>query len=205
MVKKEAKQEKTKQQNKPKSASALRKKKKRWYGIMAPKEFNNKKIGDTLAGEPKEMVGRSVIINLMNLVDDYKKQGINIKFKIESINDDNAMCKTVGYEMLRSHARRVVRKNADKTDDSFLAESKDGMKFRIKPLIVTRTRVSHATLGKLRKIAKDYLNERFKELNMVEVFESAIQSKFQREIRSNLIKICPIGACEIRQLEILGQ
>lgn len=205
---KEPKKEAAKQaqESKPKASSAiLKKRKKRWYGIVAPQEFNSKRIGETLAGEPNEMLGRSVKINLMNLIDDYKKQGINIHFKVEAVNDDNAVCKTIGYEMLKSHARRMVRKGADKMDDSFIAQAKDGGQFRVKPVVVTRNMVPHSALGMMRKIIRDYVIEKFKELSSIEVFEAAIQSKLQREMRSSIAKICPVSACEIRTLEIIQQ
>jgi len=179
-----------------------RKRKKRWYGIVAPKEFNNKVIGETLAGEPKELVGRNVNINLMNLLDDYKKQGVNIKFKVEAINDDNGVCKLVGYEILKSHSRRMVRKGTDKMDDSFVAESKDGVKFRIKPVVVTRHRVSVATISDIRKKCRNFISEKIKEMDCQSVFDSVIQSKIQKDLRHDLLKLCPVGACDIRSLEI---
>lgn len=186
-----------------KKAITVRKKKKRWYGIVAPEEFNNKLIGETLASEPGEMVGRAVKVNLMNLYNDYKRQGVNLRMKIVSVNDDNAVCKTMGYELLKSHSRRAVRKGTDKMDDSFVAEAKDGTKLRIKPMIITRHRVSDAVVSDLRKKAHIYLSDKFKELNSIEVFESVIQTKIQKELRGSLLKTCPIGACEIRSLEIL--
>ena len=199
MAKEKEKKEAPKQEKdvKPKASNIIKKRKKRWYGLVAPKEFSDKRIGETLAGEPNEILGRNVKINLMNLIDDYKRQGVNIKFKVESVNDDNAVCKTIGYEMLKSHARRIVRKGADKMDDSFLVQTKDGGKFRIKPIIVTRTRVSHPTLGKIRKIVQAYVTEKVKELSSTELFESVIQSRLQKEIRSNII------SCKILSTQVL--
>ncbi len=202
---KEAKKEEKKaQESKPKAVVA-RSRKKRWYGLVAPPLFNSRRIGETLAGEPSELVGRTVKINLMNLVDDYKKQGINIKFKVKTANDDNGECETIGYEIIKSHARRMVRKGADKMDDSFIANTKDGRAFTVKPIIVTRNRVSHPTLGKMRKIAREYISAKIKELSTDEVFESVIQAKIQKELRSSLAKLCPIGSCEIRTLELIEQ
>lgn len=186
-----------------KKPTTVRKKKKKWYGIIAPKEFNNKLIGETFAAEPGEMVGRALKVNLMNLYNDYKRQGVNLRLKVVSVNDDNAVCKTVGYELLKSHSRRAVRKGTDKMDDSFVAEAKDGAKLRVKPMIITRHRVSDAVVSDIRKKAAAYLSGKFKELNSIEVFESIIQTKLQKELRGSLLKTCPIGACEIRSLELL--
>tara|TARA_Y100000310_G_C20481518_1_gene714909 strand:+ start:350 stop:943 length:594 start_codon:yes stop_codon:yes gene_type:complete len=179
-----------------------RKKKKRWFDIVAPNEFKGRIIGETVAAEPNEIVGRALKVNLMNILDDYKRQGVNIKFKIESVNDNNAVCKIVGYEMLKSHSRRSVRKGADKMDDSFVVESKDGVKFRIRPMIITRHMVSDAVVSEIRRRAKQYITSRLNELNTSEVFESVIYAKIQKDLRYSLMKLCPIGACEIRAIDI---
>ncbi|MBT4577046.1 hypothetical protein HOM13_00110 [Candidatus Woesearchaeota archaeon] len=186
-----------------KKVSNVRRKKKKWFSILAPKEFNNRVIGETFANEPGEMVGRALNVNLMNLLNDYKRQGVNLKFKIRSVNDDNAVCQTVGYSLLKSHSRRAVRKGTDKMDDSFVTETKDGQKMRIKPMIITRHRVSISVVSDIRRKASVYLQEKIKELDSVDVFESVIQTKLQRELRGSLLKTCPIGACEIRSLELI--
>tara|TARA_Y100000310_G_scaffold317335_1_gene370109 strand:+ start:2494 stop:3087 length:594 start_codon:yes stop_codon:yes gene_type:complete len=186
-----------------KTSVIRRKKKKRWFDIVAPGEFKGKVIGETVAGEPNEIVGRALKINLMNILDDYKRQGVNIRFKVESVNDNNAICKTVGYEMLKSHSRRAVRKGADKMDDSFVVESKDGNKFRIRPMIITRHGVSDAVISEIRRRVKNYITSRLNELNTPEVFESIIYSKMQKDLRHSLMKLCPIGACEIRAVDMV--
>ncbi len=184
-------------------AAAVRRKKKKWFGIVVPKEFENKVIGETYATEPNEMVGRALKVNLMNILTDYRRQGINIRFKVVSVNDDNAVCKTVGYELLKSHSRRAVRKGTDKMDDSFVAETKDGLKMRVKPMIITRNRVSDAVVSDIRKKAEAYITEKFKEMEATDAFSTVIQTKLQRELKGSLVKTCPIGACEIRSLELL--
>jgi len=201
------KQKKGKSKSKPriqkKSKIVLRKKKKRWYNILAPKEFGAKHIGETLAEEPSEIVGRVLKVNLMNLTNDYKRQGVNVRFRVESVNDNTALCKTIGCEIVKSHSRRMVRKGADKMDDSFVAETKDKVKLRIKPVLVTRHRVSKPVIKDLRKRAKEFVLGRVKELNVTEVFESVVQYKLQKELKSNLLKICPVGGCDIRAVQIV--
>jgi small subunit ribosomal protein S3Ae len=194
---------KTAKTNVRKANVVRRKKKKRWFDIVAPKEFKGRVMGETVASEPNEVVGRALKVNLMNILDDYKRQGVNIRFKIESVNDNNAVCKTIGYEMLKSHSRRSVRKGADKMDDSFVVESKEGIKFRIRPMIITRHRVSDAVVSEIRRRAKDYITSRLNELNTPEIFESVIYAKMQKDLRYSLMKLCPIGACEIRAIDIV--
>jgi len=140
----------------------------------------------------------------MSLLDDYKRQNVNIKFKVESVNDDNAVCKTIGYELIKSQSRRFTRKGADKMDDSFIAVSKDGVKLKIKPVVVTRHRVSVGVIKALRAKSKEYVLNKVKELDSKDVFQSVIQMKVQREMKVILNKVCPIGPCEIRSLSLVN-
>ena len=57
-------------------------KKKQWYQIVAPNQFDNVTLGETLVAEPKAMLGKTLTHNLMNLTNDTKKQNINIHFKV---------------------------------------------------------------------------------------------------------------------------
>jgi small subunit ribosomal protein S3Ae len=188
--------------NKPK-AGFVKKKKKKWFEIIAPKEFNSKRIGETLANEPNELVGRKLRVNLMNLIDDFRRQGVSVHFKIASVTDNTAICKTTGYDLLRSHVRRLIRKGSSKMDDSFVVEAKDGIKFRIKPFVVSRHKLNDSSVSSIRKKTSEFFKAKMEEADSVDIFGAIVRGKLQRELRSNLMKICPIGACEIRALELL--
>jgi small subunit ribosomal protein S3Ae len=188
--------------NKPK-AGLVRKKKKRWFEIIAPKEFKSKRIGETLAIEPNEIIGRKLRVNLMNLIDDFRRQGVSVHFRVVSVTDNSAICKTTGYDLLRSHVRRLVRKGSSKMDDSFIVEAKDGLKFRIKPFVVSRHKLNDSSISSIRKKTSEFFKNRIREADSEDVFGAIVRGKLQRELRSNLMKICPIGACEIKAFELI--
>ena len=64
-------------------------KKKQWYNIIAPKQFDNAVIGETLVYEPGAMLGKTLSHSLMNLTNDTKRQNINIHFKVVEIDGDS--------------------------------------------------------------------------------------------------------------------
>ena len=49
-------------------------KKKQWFPIIAPKQFDNAVIGETLVYEPSAMLGKTLSHSLMNLTNDTKRQ-----------------------------------------------------------------------------------------------------------------------------------
>ena len=179
------------------------KKKKKWFDIVAPKVFNSLKIGETLAYEPSQLVGRKLRVNLMVLTNDPKKQNTNVNFKVASLSGENGVCKIVGYELNRSYIKRMVRKSTSKIDDSFVVESKSGLKFKIKPLLIARFKINNSVATEIRKKLRENVGNFFKEKSDDEIILAIVQGKLQREIRGSLKKIYPLSAFEIRVLELL--
>ena len=69
----------------PIEKTTIKVKKKKWFEIVAPKLFDERVIGETTALEPDKLIGKPVLINLMALTNDPRKQNVSIKFNIESV------------------------------------------------------------------------------------------------------------------------
>ncbi|MEK6834810.1 MAG: hypothetical protein AABX61_00935, partial [Nanoarchaeota archaeon] len=96
----------------------LTKKKKKWFSIFSGPEFNNSEVGETLANEDTNLVGRTLEVNLANITQDPKSQNINIKFKIKEFKDNKANAEVISYAMLSTYVKRVIRPAKEKMDDS---------------------------------------------------------------------------------------
>ena len=117
---------------------AEKKGKKKWYEILASKHFHNFAIGECVAYEDKNLFGKVVNVNLGNLTRDAKLQNVRIKFKINEIKDGKAYTEVKGYELATSYIKRIVRVGRSRIDDSFLVSTKDNVKLRLKPLVLTK-------------------------------------------------------------------
>jgi len=177
-------------------------KKKQWYHILAPSQFNNVIIGETLAFEPKAMMGKTLSHSLMNLTNDIKRQNINIHFKIVEIDGDKAKTSITGYEIVPYSVKRFVRRNSNKIDMSFTCETADNVLLRLKPLMVTKADVKGSVGAKLRSYAKSYLEKTIKKIKYDEVISDLISHKLQSTAKEYLNKVYPLKICEIRYLGI---
>jgi ribosomal protein S3AE len=101
--------------------------------------FGNAYLGETLVAEPGEMLGKTIVTNLMDLTKSIKQQNINIRFKVNGVKENDAFTEVVEYEMNPSSIRRLVRRNIAKLDDSFIVSTSDGKYVRVKPLVITRS------------------------------------------------------------------
>ena len=177
-------------------------KKKQWYPIIAPKQFDNIVIGETLVYEPSQMVGKTLSHSLMNLINDNKRQNVNIHFKVVEIDDNKAKTNVMGYEIVPSTVKRFVRRDSLKMDISFTCETADNVLLRIKPLIVTKSDVKGSVAAKLRNSAISFLIKTIKKMGYDEIINDLITRKLQNSMKENLNKIYPLKTCEIRYLGI---
>jgi len=177
-------------------------KKKQWYPILAPKLFNNTILGETIVADPQSMIGKTLSNSLMNLANDVKRQNVNIHFKVISVEDNKAMTAVVGYELINSSVKRLVRRNSEKIDLSFSCETADNVFLRIKPVVVTRSSVKGTVAARLRRNIVKFVTEFVKKHSYEQLLTDMITYKLQSEMRSVMNKIYPLKVCEIRRLVI---
>ena len=177
-------------------------KKKQWYNILAPKQFDNAVIGETLVYEPGAMLGKTLSHSLMNLTNDTKRQNINIHFKVVEIDGDKAKTSIVGYQIIPSTVKRFVRRNSEKMDLSFACDTADNVFLRIKPLVITKADVKGSTAAKLRNNIISFLVKTIKKMTYDELINDLIARKLQDSMRQNFSKMYPLKVCEIRYMGI---
>lgn len=176
------------------------KKKKKWFQIVAPKEFREEILGETSAFEEPTLIGRKIGINLMNLLGDPKKQNSKLVFRISEIKDGKAYTELVSYEMLQAFIRRLNRKDANKIEDSFICDTKDNVKLVFKPILVTNNKAKNEVLTLLRQRAREFIAENTKKLNYNDVVDEVISTNAQKSLRSFLKKVYPLSVCEFKEV-----
>ena len=177
-------------------------KKKQWYNITAPKQFDNAVIGETLVYEPQQMLGKTLSHSLMNLTNDMKRQNVSIRFKVAEIEGDKGKTRIIGYEIAPSSVKRFVRRASEKVDLSFTCETSDNVFLRVKPLVVTKSDIKGSTAAKLRHNIVAFLAKTVKNMTYDEFINELIMHKVQAAMRETFNKIYPLKVCEIRYLGI---
>lgn len=173
-------------------------KKKQWFSILAPKQFENAVIGETLVYEPMAMMGKTLTHSLMNLTNDMKRQNVNIHFKVVEIEGDKAKTSIIGYQIVPSSVKRFVRRASEKMDISFTCETADNVFLRINPLVITRSDIKGSIAAKMRGSTVNFLVKAIKKMTYDEFVNDLISHKIQASMRETLNKIYPLRVCEIR-------
>ena len=177
-------------------------KRKRYFKIIAPDILDNVLIGKSFIYEASDLKGRTAKVNLMSLTKDMSHQNINVKFRVIGLNDKKeGMTELIGYEIMPSAVRRMVRVNRDKIDDSFALKTSDDIKVRIKPLIITQNNTSKDKRNKIIKVARYYLYNRISNLNYKDLVSKIIRKEIQNDLKKLINKIYPVRTLEIRVFE----
>ena len=179
--------------------------KKEWYQILAPKIFQNVVLGETHVYEPAQMVGKCLTKNLMSLTNDSKRQNININFKVVNVQNGKGLTDIVGYYMVQSSIKRLVRKNIEKISMSFSCKTADNKDLQVKPLLITRSSTTGSVATKIRKNAQDFLVKHIREISYDNLINDLVSHKLQTFLKKDLSKIYPLRICEIRSMEIVSQ
>jgi len=185
------------------AAKAVVVKKKRWIPIRAPKLFNEQIIGESFVGEPKELVGRNVTVSLMVLTGDPQKQMTNVSFKITGMQENLVTSELIGYRLLPSAAKKLMRRSREKIEDSFIVETADKKLIRVKPLIITRGRTTGSVLATIQKLQRAYVAKAISQMDFESFVRDVVLKKIQHGLSQLLRRVYPVAICEIRQMEFI--
>lgn len=180
-----------------KTAKELKKRKK-WVAILAGKEFNNMEIGETYVDEPDVVVGKTVMINLMSLTGDPKKQNFNVKFRIKEAKDSQLHADLVGYFLQAAQKKRLSKKNKDKLEDSFEYKTKDNIHVVIKPVFTTKAMTYRSRHALIRNESRKFIADALKTLNFSSMMRDIIEGNFQREVKNALKKFYPVNSVLVK-------
>ncbi len=147
-------------------------------------------------GTPEDLHKKSIKLDLSR-----KLRGRGAEICLEIQNQEG---KLVAYpkriELVKAYIRRMLRKRISTVEDSFPLKCQD-IEGTIKPILITRKKVSRAVRHNLRKTCKELIIEAAKDKTYLELADEILYGNFQKEIYPKLKKVYPLSLCEIRILE----
>ena len=182
--------------------SILKKGKKKFYPIAAPALFNEEELGEVPLYDLKDAIGRRVKVNLMTLTNDPKRQNINLTFQINAVDEQKARTEIIGYHLVPSSIRRMVKRGKIRMDDSFIVETNDKRLVRIKPFMVTAGLARSAALKSLGRKTRSILKKNIAKMSYEDFIKELISNRLQNDLREQLKKTYPLAVCQIRAMEV---
>ena len=181
-----------------------KKKKMKWVQILAPKEFNNVEVGETYIEEPINSVGKTLTVNLMVLTRDPKKQSNNITFKVTEFKNNALQTEILNLNMQTAQLKRTTRKDKTKIEDSFVVVTKDNIKLKFKPILLTKAIAHKSILTALRKSTREVVSKVGKESTFSQFIKDIVSGQTQKIIKNENKKVYPLASCTIKRIERLN-
>ena len=178
---------------------------KQWYEIIAPKMFGEKAVGETLASDPKQLVGRTIEVSLMELSRDFSRFYIKLLFQITEVNGQKAYTKFVGHDTMYERVYRMIQRHTRRVDAIQDVTTKDKVNVRVKTVFTLLRRVNTSLKIDARSLAREIIEKAAKENTFEDFINMIIKGELQQVIRKDCGKIYPVGNIEIRKTEILEQ
>jgi small subunit ribosomal protein S3Ae len=188
-----------------KPKTTLKKKKKEWYAIAAPKDLGGRIVGETFTEDPESLVGRSLRVNLSRVTGDLKKQNINVDFIISGVKEGKCETFVRKFLMQPTSIKRMVRTGVDRIDESVVLKTKDNVKVRIKPMLVTRGKVKSSVRKYLRRAMLDETRKYFEKTPYILIMQAVAAFNLQKDLKAKLTKIYPLKAVQIRSIGMEGE
>jgi len=188
---------------KKQKTKAIKEIRKRWMNIIAPELFNRAYLGETLVAEPEDMLNKTIVVNLMDLTRSIKQQNYNVKFKVNEIKENEALTEIQSYLMNGASIKRMVRRNIEKLDDSFIVTTSDGKFVRVKPLVITRSSTKGAVATVMRKEIRNFVIKDVEGSTYEMFVRNVISGKLSAGLSQRLNKIYPVRIATIRMFELV--
>jgi len=180
-------------------------KKKQFVKVIAPRQFNEQVIGESLVADPRLLIGRKIRINMMSLTNDPKNQNVQVKFEITALKGQNVSTEVIGYTLLPAFIRRLVRKDKRRVDDAFVLKTNDNKNLKIKIFLLTLNKTTNSVLTALRKAIHESLSQKLSKMSYSALINDLVHHKLQNILRREMAKVYPLKQCEIRSLEIITE
>ncbi len=177
--------------------------KKKWYKIVAPSEFNESLVGETLSYDPRLIIGKTITVNLANLTNNIKKQSIIIKLKVTGLKEERALTQPVAYSTVPTFIKRIIRRGRENIHDSFLCATGDEKKIRIKPLVITVNKAKGVVIKSLIKSFRNELKDYISKISYNELVNELVSHKLQNSMKGKLKKIYPLRSFEIKEMKLI--
>ena len=177
---------------------------KRWFSIRAPRNpWSFKVIGETFAEEEEMLVGRLFEMMQNELDGDFTKMHVKIKFRVKEVVGNDALTEFIGHDVMKDYVRRQIRRDRGKIDDTIDIVTDDGYFIRIKPFIVTRSRIKGSQKQETRSVARNEVIKFCSSSTWIGVQKALMDGSLEESVRNAVSKIQPVRSVFFRRSQLI--
>ncbi|QLG62776.1 30S ribosomal protein S3ae [Halorarum salinum] len=175
---------------------------KRWYTVLAPEQFDRAELGETIAEEPNQVIGRTVETTLGDLTDDQSKNNTKLTFKITDVGSDSAYTEFIEHELARDYLRSLVRRGASKVDAVLTVRTTDDYRVRLQPAAFTTKKADRSQEQAIRSVMTDIVEEAAADRTFEGLVDSVVEGRLSSAIYGEAKTIYPLRRVEVQKLSL---
>lgn len=178
---------------------------KEWYSIISPQIFGENEVGKTMAADSEQLMGRKIILNVIELVENTDKFFMKVSLKVKKIDGKNLYTEFDGTEYMRDYISRMILRRIRRVDVIEDLKTKDGIKLRVKGLVIISRRVKSTIQKSIRSDVKKLIKKEVESSTLEDFINGIISDDIKQRTLSQIRKIYPVRNFEIRKTELLSQ
>lgn len=171
----------------------VRKGKKRWFPVVAPKSLGGTEIAQITAYDPSELMNRNLLVPMKAITGSARDSNLNVKLTITKVQGDTAQTTSVGIFTSDSQVSRTGRRKSSKIDAVFYVKDKSNEDVKIKFALFARENLTKTLKNDLRSLAQEQISKSLKKQESGDFFTSASIKKMGLDLKKNLKQVYPIS------------
>ncbi|MFA4848230.1 MAG: 30S ribosomal protein S3ae [Methanoregula sp.] len=170
---------------------------KSWYKVHTPDNLGKVFIGDTIANDADNVIGRIMTSTLGEITNDYAKQHMKMSFKINSVAGDSAYTEFVGHDVTRDYLRSLVKRRSSRIDCHVPLVTKDGKKVHLTISCYTFARANISQEHAIRKIITDAVTAQASAWDLTTLVNVIVSGEISRDLFKAVKIIYPTRRVEV--------
>jgi small subunit ribosomal protein S3Ae len=170
---------------------------KSWYKVYTPENLGKAYLGDTIANDAESVVGRVMQTTLGEIMNDYSRQNVKMKFRIAEVAGDSAYTEFIGHELTRDYLRSLVKRRTSRIDSHIPITTKDGKKVELTVVCYTLSRANLSQVHSIRGIITRNVLATATEGDLAALINGIITGEISKELFKELKLVFPIRRVEV--------
>jgi len=176
-----------------------RREQKQWYTLLAPEQFDREELGETIAEESEQVLGRTIETTLGDLRNDASENNTKLTFKVNEVASDSAYTEFVKHELTRDYLRSLVRRGSSKVEAYITVLTEDDYRVQIQPVALTTKSADESQEKAIRRTMIDLVEEAARDRTFEELVDSVVEGRLSSAIYNEAKTIYPLRRVEIQK------
>lgn len=178
---------------------------KSWYTVHAPETFNAAPIGDTISADTENMIGRVMNATLGEINNDYGKQHVKMKFRIDRVAGDAAYTEFVGHELTKDYLRSLVKRRSSRIDSHVVGTTRDGVRVHLTVTCYTLMAADSSQIHEIRRRVSARVGAFVAENDWRTVVEAMVTGALAKDLMADARAVFPVRRIEVIKSKLLGR